>query len=165
MLFERIVKSILIDLAEIMLIVRTFRIHTFVDSKVFAVFDVNKGMLTVRTSEGIGLGETVFVRREHRGTDLAADLSFGTIVLIKKGLWSIAARAGAVIMDIAFGTSVNRFDLFAVFPFEIRDIVFIVPGFVVDDFWELVDLELLIFWRMRIIESPLSERDISADKI
>lgn len=55
MLFERIVKNILVDLAEIMLIVRTFRIDTFVDSKVFAVFDVNKGMITVRTSERIGL--------------------------------------------------------------------------------------------------------------
>ena len=52
MLFERNVKNIL---AEIMLIVRTFRIDTFVDSKVFAVFDVNKGMITVRTSERIGL--------------------------------------------------------------------------------------------------------------
>lgn len=92
-------------------------------------------------------------------------MSFGTIVLIKKRFGSIAARAGAVIMDIAFGTSVDRLDLFAVFPFEIRDIVFIVPGFVVDDLWELVNLELLIFRRMRIIESPLSERDISADKI
>ncbi len=58
MLFERIVKNILVDLAEIMLIVRTFRIDTFVDSKVFAVFDVNKGMITVRTSEG----SSAFVR-------------------------------------------------------------------------------------------------------
>ena len=55
MFFERIVKIILINLAEIMLIIRTFRIHTFVDSKVLAVFDVNKGMITVRTSERIGL--------------------------------------------------------------------------------------------------------------
>lgn len=102
MLFKRIVKIILVDLAEIMLIVRTFRIHTFVDSKVFAVFDV---------------------------------------------------------------TSVDRFDFFAVFPFEIRNIVFIVPNFLVDDLRELVNLELLIFRRMRITESTLSERDISADKI
>lgn len=92
-------------------------------------------------------------------------MPFGTIVLIKERHGSIASGAGAVIRDIAFGTSVDRFDLFAVFPFEIRDIVFIVPDFVVDDLWELIDLEFLIFWGMGIIESPLSERDISADKI
>ena len=55
MLFERIDKIILIDFVKIMLIVRTFRIHTFMESKVFAVFDVNKGMITLRTSERIGL--------------------------------------------------------------------------------------------------------------
>ena len=33
------------------------------------------------------------------------------------------------------------------------------------DFWKFVYFELLIFWRMGIVESPLLERDISADKV
>ena len=33
------------------------------------------------------------------------------------------------------------------------------------DFWKFVHFELLIFWRMGIIESPLLKRDISANKV
>ena len=62
-------------------------------------------------------------------------MSFEINVLIKKKFWSIAEeRAGTVITDIALGTMVDRFNLFAIFPFKIRNIVFIVPSFMVDDF-------------------------------
>ena len=36
---------------------------------------------------------------------------------------------------------------------------------VVNDLWELIHLELLVLGRMGIVESPLLERDISADEV
>jgi hypothetical protein len=36
---------------------------------------------------------------------------------------------------------------------------------VMNDLWELIHLELLVFWGVGIIKGPLPERDISADKI
>ena len=73
--------------------------------------------------------------------------------------------ACAVVINVAFRTSADRFDLLTVLPFEIRDVIFVIPLFVVDDLWQLINLELLVLWRMGIIEIPLSEGDISADKI
>lgn len=165
MFVNRIEKILFVHFFKIMKIVRTFRIDTFVDSKMFAVLNVNKGMITVRTFQGIGFQKTVFIRRKRGGADLAEDLSLGTIILIKKRFGSIAARTGTVVTDVTIRTTINGFDLFTIFPFKIRDIVFIVPSFVVNDLRKLIDLEFLIFGRMRIIEGPLSERDISADKI
>ena len=48
----------------------------------------------------------------------------------------------------------------------VRDKVFPVPVLLIGyDFWKFVHFELLIFWRMGIIESPLLKRDISTDKV
>ena len=43
--------------------------------------------------------------------------------------------------------------------------VFVIPFFVIDYFWELINLEFLIFGRIGIIEGPLLKGNISADKI
>ena len=43
-----------------------------------------KIMKIVRTFQGIGFQKMVFIRRKRGGADLAADLSLGTIILIKK---------------------------------------------------------------------------------
>ena len=45
------------------------------------------------------------------------------------------------------------------------DVVFVIPFFVIDYFWELINLEFLIFGRMGVIEDPLLKGNISADKI
>ena len=57
----------------------------------------------------------------------------------------------------------KRGDIFL--PFEVRNVVFVIPFFVIDYFWELINLEFLIFGRMGIIEDPLLKGNISADKI
>ena len=77
----------------------------------------------------------------------------------------MAAGAGAVIIDITCGPAADRFDFFTILPFKVRDVIVVVPFLVIDDLWKFINFELLIFWRMRIIESPLFERDISTDKI
>ena len=155
----------LINLFEIVKVVRTFGIDAFVDHKVFAVFLVNHRVIAVRAFQGVGLCKTVFIRRECSGAYFAQDLSFRAIILIEIRFWRIAAGAGAHIVDITYGPAVDRFDFFAILPFKVRDVIVVVPFLVIDDLWKFINFELLIFWRMRIIESPLFERDISTDKI
>ena len=155
----------LINLFEIVKVVRTFGIDAFVDHKVFAVFLVNQRVIAVRAFQGVGLCKTVFIRRECSGADFAQDLTLRAVILVEIRFWSIAAGAGAVIVDITYGSATDRFDFLAILPLEVRDVIVVVPFLVIDDLWKFINFELLILWRMRIIESPLLERDISTDKI
>ena len=71
-----------------------------------------------------------------------------------------------VFRDIAFAMTEYRTDGFVIPLFIVADEIFPVPFLLVGyDFGELIDFELLVLWRMGIIESPLPERDISTDKI
>ena len=57
-------------------------------------------------------------------------------------------------------------DLFTITLFVVRDELFVSPVLTeIRDQRECINLELLIFGRVGIIEDPLLERDISADKI
>ena len=57
-------------------------------------------------------------------------------------------------------------DLFTITLFVVRDEFFVSPVLTeIRDQRECINLELLIFGRVGIIEGPLLERDISADKI
>ena len=68
--------------------------------------------------------------------------------------------------DVAFLTSGDGFDLNTVAAIKVRNQETPVPLMLDDlDFWKFVHFELLIFWRMGIVESPLLARDISADKV
>ena len=155
----------LINLFEIVKVVRTFGIDAFVDHKVFAVFYVNQRMVTVRAFQGVGLCKTVFIRRECSGADFAQDLTLRAVILVEIRFWSIAAGTGARIVDITCGPAMDRFDFLAILPLDVRDVIVVVPFLVIDDLWKFINFELLILWRMRIIESPLFERDISTDKV
>ena len=155
----------LINLFEIVKVVRTFGIDAFVDHKVFAVFLVNQRVIAVRAFQGVGLCKTVFIRRECSGAYFAQDLSLRAVILVEIRFWSIAAGTGARIVDITCGPAMDRFDFLAILPLDVRDVIVVVPFLVIDDLWKFINFELLILWRMRIIESPFFERDISTDKI
>ena len=89
-----------------------------------------------------------------------------TVITIKIRLWGTAGRAGAVFRDVAFLTSGDGFYLNTVAVIKVRNQETPVPLMLDDlDFWKFVHFELLIFWRMGIIESPLLERNISADQV
>ena len=93
-------------------------------------------------------------------------MTFVTVVAVKIRLWSITKRTGTVIGDVAFLTSCNRLDLYIVAVFEVRDEQSPVPFMVMKfDLGKFICFELLIFWRVGIIKSPLFKRDISADKL
>ena len=92
-------------------------------------------------------------------------LSSFSVIAVKIRLWGTAGRAGAVFRDVAFLTSGDGFYLNTVPAFKVRNQETPVPFLLDDlDFGKFVYFELLIFWRMGIIESPLFEWYISADK-
>ena len=82
---------LLINFFQVVKIIRTLRIHTFMKDEMLPVFLRNESATTVRTSEFHGR-KTAFIRREPRVTDFAKKLSFGTIILIEERFWSITTR-------------------------------------------------------------------------
>ena len=156
----------LIHLSEIVEIVRAFGIDALVDDKVLPFFFGNECPATVGTPQGELPGEAVFIWRKICIAYLAFQLSDFTVISVKIRLRGATGGAGAVLGDVAFLTSGDRFYLEIVSVFKVRDQETPVP-FLLDDlnFWEFVHSELLIFGGMRIIESPLLKWDISADEV
>ena len=71
-----------------------------------------------------------------------------------------------MLRDITFHMSEYRANGFMVALLIVRDEILPVPVlFIGDDFWKFINLELVVFWRMGIIKSPLLERDVSTDKV
>ena len=134
-------------------------------NEMFPVFLRNESVPTVRTSELQGR-KPAFVRRKPGITDFTEKLSFGTIILVKEGFRSITTRTATAVWDNTGRTTADGKNLLAIAFLVVRDKVFVRPVLVViRDQRELIDLELLVFGRMRIIKSPLLERNVSTDKI
>ena len=145
-------------------VVRAFGIDALVDDKVFPVFFGNKGISTVRAAQLHGR-EAAFRRKPGR-TDLAEELAFGAVILVKERFRGVTAWAGAVVRDIAFRASADGTDFLAIAFLVVRDKLFVSPVLAeVGDQREFINLELLVLRGMGIIESPLFERDISADEV
>ena len=121
---------------------------------VFPVFYWNQWMTAVRTFKRIRSGKTFFFWRKGSGTYFTEELPFGIIVFIKVWFRGITAWAGTAVVNITFVPALNRFDLFAIPPFQIREVFFVIPFLVINDIWV-----------NGIIESPLLKRNISTDKI
>lgn len=133
--------------------------------EMFPVFLRNESVTAVRTSELQGR-KMAFIRREAGVTDFAEKLPFGAIILIEERFRSITTRTTTVVRDIAGRVTADGKDLLAIAFFVVRDKIFVSPVLpVVRDQRKLINLELLVFWRMGIIKSPLLERDVSTDKI
>lgn len=145
-------------------VVRAFGIDALVDDKVFPVFFGNKGISTVRAAQLHGR-EAAFRRKPGR-TDLAEELAFGAVILVKERFRGATVWAGVVVRDIAFRASADGTDFLAIAFLVVRDKLFVSPVLAeVGDQREFINLELLVLRGMGIIESPLFERDISADEV
>ena len=164
-LAEIFFKVLLIHFSEVVEIVRAFGVDALMEDKVSAFFFGDEGISTVRAAQLYGR-ESAFGRRKPCGTDLTEELPFGTVILVKEGFWCMTAGAGAAIRDIAFRAAADRADFFTIAFLVIREEVFVVPVLTeVGNEREFVDLELLVFWGMGIIKSPLLEGDVSADEV
>ena len=130
----------------------------------FPLFFSNECVSAVRAAQ-LCRRKAAFGRRKPCGTDLTEELPLGAVILVKELFRCAAAWAGTGIWDVAFGAAGDGPDLLAIAFFVVRDEVFVVPVLAeVSDQGEFVDLELLVFWGMGVIKSPLLERDVSADE-
>ena len=139
-----------------MQVIRAFRVDTFMDDEVLAVLDLDEGMATMRAPEVKGR-ETVRIGRKEAGVaDLAQDLSFGTVVPVEVDGRGIAARAGAVLLDVAFFTAFHWLQIVVIALFIIDQEILPIPvlGKGLDP-WKFIDFELLVLRGMGIIKGPL----------
>ena len=163
-----LIQMFFINLFEVVQIIRAFRIHTFMDDEVFAVFLVNKAVIAMRTLQDGGFGITVILSgRKMRLADLTQNLAFLLAIIpheiVHRG---ITCRAGTVFWNITLHSAKYRAYGFVVALLIISDEIFPVPVLLVGyDFRKLINLELLVLWRMGIIKSPLLEWDVSTDKV
>ena len=154
-----------IHLFQVVEVVGAFGVDALVDDEVLAVCFGDQGIPTMGAPQ-LYRGEAAFIGREPGITDLAEKLPFRTVILVEERFWGTTARAGAGIGDVALGTAADRADLFTLTLFKVRDEFLIGPVLPeISDERKLINFELLIFRGMGIIESPLPERDIPADKV
>jgi len=156
----------LINFLQVVKVVGAFGIHAFVDDEVLTVLLTCQSMGAVRTLEGKGFGETVLIRRKEGPADLTHQLAGLAVVTIQERLRCIAGRAGAILRDITHRAAADRLNRFSVLPRVVAVKILPVPVLLmIDNLWKMIHFELLVLRRMRIVESPLLERDISADEV
>ncbi len=142
------------------------RVYAFMDYEVFPVFLADKSVLTMRTLEGQLAIKSVIIGSECSLADLTQYLTCLAIVFVEIRLGSMTRWAGAILRDVALRTSLDRLNWFAIVLGIVVVEIFPIPVLmIIDNLRKFIHFELLIFWRMRIIESPLFERYISADEI
>ena len=73
---------VLINLLQVVEIVRTFGVDAFMEDEVFAFFLGNKGIAAVWAAQ-FQAGEAALLWREPGGADFAQELSFGTVVPVQ----------------------------------------------------------------------------------
>lgn len=156
----------LIHLLQVVEIVRTFGVDTFMQDEMFPLFFRHKCFPTVRAAQSKLLCKAVLIRSKVCIADLAFELSCFSVIAVKIRLGSAAGRAGTFLRDVAFFTARDRFYFTMVPVFKVGDKKLPVPFMLDDlDFRKLVHFEFLIFRGMGIIKSPLLERNISADEV
>ena len=159
-------KVLLIHLLKVMEIIGALGVDAFVDDKVLPVFLVDEGMGAVRAAQAEGREAVAFLGRETGITDLTEELSFTAVVLVEVDGRGLTSGTGTFFRDDGIRASGNGLNGFAVAFLPVGYQILISPDLIIGlDLGELIDFELLIFWGMGIVESPLFERDISADKV
>ena len=121
-----------------------------------------KGVAAVRAFDGNHLR---FIRCKGMRADSTLELTFATIIIVDVFMGGTTTRADGVFRNIIFGTFPdNRFYSFVVAFMEVFDEFLIVELFAFDNYWGFVYFEFLVLRRVGVVESPLLERYVFADK-
>ena len=140
-------------------------VNALVDAEDGTFFNDNQSMATVRTFEDNGF-VVVFAGNEDARADGTLELTFSPIVVIEVFMSGTTARAYCSDRNVSFGvlTESDRFNELTITFMEVLDEFFIIVLFLFDDDWWLVYFKFLILRRVGVIEGPLLERYIFADK-
>lgn len=162
---EILFEVVAVHFLEVAKVVGAFGVDAFMEDEVLAFFFGNECVGAVWAAQLHGR-EAAFIRGKACTADLAEELAFGAIVLVEEGLRGIAAGAGTGVRDGALGAAADGADFLAVAFFVVGDKLPVSPVLPeVGDQGEGIGLELLVLRGMGIIESPLPEGEIPADKI
>ena len=177
------VRSIRIHFFQAVLIVGTPGVDTFPNDEELPVLYRDQGTTAEGTSDLVFFTKSCFSGGKQLTTDLALVLAFGTIVPVE--ILGRGSTAGTVesLRDIDISPAADRLEFTAVMAalvFQAADrleftavmaaLVFQAEMFPVlvsgrDDLRKGgVSLELLVLWRVRVIEGPLLQRYVSADE-
>lgn len=130
--------------------------------------DRDEGIAAEGTPENHVLFNRIGVSKETVIANLAEELAFIAIVLVKIDHRSPASRAADVLGDVTCPATLDRLKFFTVLPAIVLQKILPVPALwgradIAED-RRFIDPVFLVFGRMGIIKGPLFERDISADK-
>ena len=139
-------------------------VDAFMDAEKFPVLLRDEGMAAVRAYKAERRSDNL-AGDKGLSTDFTLELSIAAIVIVEIVVRCPTKRADGIFRDGFSIAALNRSDGFAVLP----EIVFKEELPVLFnkrlDQGEAVGGKFLVFRGVRIIESPLPERDISADEI
>lgn len=160
------VRSIRIHFFQAVLIVGTPGVDTFPNDEELPVLYRDQGTTAEGTSDLVFFTKSCFSGGKQLTTDLALVLAFGTIVPVE--ILGRGSTAGTVesLRDIDISPAADRLEFTAVMAalvFQAEMFPVLVSGR--DDLRKGgVSLELLVLWRVRVIEGPLLQRYVSADE-
>ena len=114
------------------------------------------------------LFDRIGVSKETVATDLAEELAFITVVLVKVDHGSAASGTADVFRNVTVFTAPDGLKLFTILPAIVFEKIYPVPALrgradITDD-RRFVNLIFLVLRRVGVIKGPLPERYISADK-
>ena len=159
-----LIQMFFINSGEVMQIEGALRVDAFVDAEELAVLFGDEGVSAVRADETDRRGDNL-PRDERLATDLALILSIPPIVIIEKVVRGPTEWTDNILRDGFAVTALDRFDGFAILPEKVfeEELPVLFDERLNDG--EAVSGKLLVFRGVGIIESPLLERNISADEI
>ena len=140
------------------------RVDAFVDAEELPALFWDKGVPAIRTHEPNGRGNHLS-RDERLATDLALVLSVPDIVIVEIVVRSATEGTDNILRDGFSVTPLDRSDGFAILPEIILEEELPVLFDEWKNDWQAVSGKLLVFRGVGIIESPLLERNISADEV
>lgn len=145
-------------------IVRTFGIYAFMYAEEGTVFLCCKGMPAMRAGKLDRRGHQL-TSNKSLSTDFTLVLSVTAIVVVKVMMGGTTEWADGTVRNGFTIASLNRLHSFTIAPgVVLQEELPVLLDKRFDD-GELVHFELLVFRRVRVIKSPLLERDVSADEI
>ena len=153
-----------IDFPEVVKIIGTFRVYTFMHDEVLSNLLRDKGIAAMGACKAGRRGDR-FTGAEGLSADLALVLAVSPIVVVDEMVRGATQRTDGIFGNGPAITASYWFEGFAILPlvvFQKELPVLLVKGL---DEREFIHFEFLIFRGMGIIKSPLLEGDISAYEV
>ena len=97
-------------------------------------------------------------------TDFAEHLAFGAVIPVKEWHGSVTTRTGAVLRDVTVRPPYDGINHLVVAELIVFQEPLVFNGFVTDDLGKDIGFKLLVFRGVRIIKSPLLQRNVFSDK-